>query len=82
MQKQAQVLRVVLASPEMSSPNAIAFLKSSMNSTGAQRRITVCAWSWIRWQTDSYPGFHPEGSQGQIEAGLDIEHSDVLIGIF
>ncbi len=35
-----------------------------------------------RWETDSYPGFHPQGPQGLIDPILKIEDCDVLIGIF
>ena len=36
----------------------------------------------MRWETDAYPGFHPEGPQGLIDAILRIEDCDILIGIF
>jgi formylglycine-generating enzyme required for sulfatase activity len=35
-----------------------------------------------RWETDAYPGFHPEGPQGLIDPILRIEDCDLLIGIF
>jgi hypothetical protein len=35
-----------------------------------------------RWETDAYPGFHPEGPQGLIDPILRIEDCDVLFGIF
>jgi hypothetical protein len=35
-----------------------------------------------RWETDAYPGFHPEGPQGLIDPILRIEDCDVLLGIF
>jgi predicted ATPase len=35
-----------------------------------------------RWETDSYPGFHPQGPQGLIDPILKIEECDILIGIF
>ena len=34
-----------------------------------------------RWETDAYPGFHPEGPQGLIDPILRIEDCDVLLGI-
>jgi hypothetical protein len=34
------------------------------------------------WDTDAYPGFHPEGPQGLIDACLAIEDCDVFIGVF
>lgn len=35
-----------------------------------------------RWETDTYPGFHQDGPQGLIDSILEIENSDILIGIF
>ena len=35
-----------------------------------------------RWETDSHPGFHPQGPQGLIDPILKIEDCDILIGIF
>ena len=35
-----------------------------------------------RWETDTYPAFHIEGSQAQIESILHIEDCDILICIF
>jgi tetratricopeptide (TPR) repeat protein len=35
-----------------------------------------------RWETDSYPGFHPQGPQDLIDPTLKIETCDILIGIF
>jgi tetratricopeptide (TPR) repeat protein len=34
------------------------------------------------WETDSYPGFHPQGPQGLIDPILKIEECGILIGIF
>jgi tetratricopeptide (TPR) repeat protein len=36
----------------------------------------------LRWETDAYPGFHPKGPQGLIDARLPLEQCDVVIGIF
>lgn len=36
----------------------------------------------IRWETDAYPGFHPEGPQGLIDPVLDIRNCDILLGVF
>jgi hypothetical protein len=35
-----------------------------------------------RWETDAYPGLHVLGPQGLIDDLLQIEASDVLIGVF
>ena len=36
----------------------------------------------VRWETDTYPGFHPSGPQGLIDPILRIDESDIVIGIF
>ena len=36
----------------------------------------------IRWEADTYPGFHAMGPQGLIDEVLDIKNADLLIGIF
>jgi hypothetical protein len=36
----------------------------------------------VRWETDSYPGFHADGPQALIDSFLKIEDCDILIGIF
>jgi len=36
----------------------------------------------IRWETDSYPGFHPDGPQGLIDPVIRVEDCDILVGIF
>jgi len=36
----------------------------------------------IGWETDAYPGLHDMGPQGKIDADLEIEQADVVIGIF
>ena len=33
-------------------------------------------------ETDSAPGFHPEGPQGKIDADLGIANCDILVAIF
>lgn len=35
-----------------------------------------------RWETDAYPGFHPQGPQGLFDPLLRIEDCDMLLGIF
>jgi len=34
------------------------------------------------WETDADPSFHPKGPQGIIDEALNIENSDIFIGIF
>ncbi|MGH2941363.1 MAG: FxSxx-COOH system tetratricopeptide repeat protein, partial [Solirubrobacteraceae bacterium] len=35
-----------------------------------------------RWETDAHPGLHVLGPQGSIDESMDLEHADVVIGIF
>ena len=36
----------------------------------------------LRWETDTHPGFHLEGLQGQIDEILGIDNCDIMVGIF
>lgn len=77
-----QILRVVVASPsDVASERAIAaaVLEDLNKSICADRGLRMEA---VRWETDTFPGFHPEGPQGLIDPILRIEESDILIGIF
>jgi hypothetical protein len=82
MTEQVQIVRVVVASPEDVQPerDCLPEVIDELNrGLAADRGLRL---ELISWQTDAYPGFHPEGSQAQIDSGLDIENSDVLIGVF
>jgi hypothetical protein len=77
-----QLLRIVVASPgdvqaERDVLPAIAEELNSGIAVSYGLRLEVG-----RWETDGYPGFHPEGPQGLIDPVLRIEDCDVLIGIF
>jgi hypothetical protein len=36
----------------------------------------------VRWETDSFPGFNQAGSQEHIDTALNIDTSDLVVGIF
>jgi hypothetical protein len=36
----------------------------------------------VTWRTDAFPGFHAEGPQGQIDAGLRIDEAAFVVAIF
>jgi tetratricopeptide (TPR) repeat protein len=79
---QVSVLRVVIASPGDVKPEreAIPRVVEEVNRNIARPRglrLDV-----YRWETDTYPGFHPEGPQGLIDPALKIDDCDILIGIF
>jgi serine phosphatase RsbU (regulator of sigma subunit) len=77
-----QVHRLIVASPSdvQSERDAVSSVVEELNKTiCADRGLHI---EVIRWETDSYPGFHPEGPQGLIDRILKIEDCDVLVGIF
>ncbi|MFZ1009438.1 MAG: tetratricopeptide repeat protein [Candidatus Sulfotelmatobacter sp.] len=77
-----RVLRVVVASPGDVNPerDIVSKVVEEVNRTiGRERRLTL---EVHRWETDSHPGFHPQGPQGLIDPILKIEDCDLLIGIF
>lgn len=79
---QARIIRIVVASPGdvMAERNALADVIEDLNQ-GIARQFGLRL-ELARWETDSYPGFHPEGPQGLIDSILRIEDCDLLIGIF
>jgi len=80
--EQRHILRVVVASPGDVQPEreSIDDVVAELNRTVAKDRSLHLEIS--RWETDAYPGFHPEGPQGLIDSILRIEDCDLLIGIF
>ena len=77
-----RVLRVVVASPSdvKTERDVVPVVLEEINrSLGADRGVRLEA---IRWETDAYPGLHPDGPQGLIDPILKIEDCDVLVGIF
>ncbi len=80
--EQKRVLRIVLASPGdvQAERDALPAVLDELNRGIAAERNLVL--ELHRWETDSYPGFHPEGPQGLIDPTLKIEDCDILVGIF
>jgi len=79
---QLRILRVVVASPGDVQPerDVLPEILSELNSGVAEdRRLRL---ELSRWETDTYPSFHPEGPQAVIDCSLSIADCDVLIGIF
>jgi hypothetical protein len=82
LEKQAQILRIVVASPGdvQAERDALPAVIEELNKgVAADRGLRL---ELYRWETDAYPGFHAEGPQGLIDELLRIEDCDVLIGIF
>jgi hypothetical protein len=82
MLSRVQILRVVVASPNDVKPerNIVSDIADELNkSTSADHGLRL---EVVRWETDTYPGFHPAGPQGLIDPIIDISACDLLIGIF
>ena len=80
--EQVHVLRIVVASPGdvQAERDALPAVLEELN-----RGIAAAHGLRLelgRWETDAYPGFHPQGPQGLIDPILHIEDCDVLLGIF
>jgi formylglycine-generating enzyme required for sulfatase activity len=75
-------IRIVVASPGdvQAERDALAHIIEELNDGVAADRNVRLALS--RWETDTYPGFHPEGPQGLVDAKLRIAECDIVIGIF
>jgi hypothetical protein len=82
MPEHVQILRVLVVSPgDVKAERALVpRVVDDLNmGIAADRGLRLEA---IRWETDSHPGFHPEGPQWLIDTILRIEDSDIVIGIF
>ena len=79
---EVKLLRIIVASPGdvRAERDALTEVVAELNQGIALDRGLHL--ELIRWETDVYPGFHPDGPQGLIDAMLRIEDSDILIGIF
>lgn len=77
-----RVLRVVIASPEdvQKERNALPNILNKLNK-GLAGELGLRLEPW-QWKTDAFPGFQKDGPQGQIDASMRIEDSDIVIGIF
>jgi hypothetical protein len=75
-------LRVVVA-----SPGDVAFERDAVKEALAEVNRDIARDQGLEleywgWDTDTHPGFHPLGPQGLVDEAMQIETSDVLIGIF
>jgi hypothetical protein len=82
LEKQAQIVRIVVASPGdvQAERDALPAVIEELNKgIAADHGLRL---ELYRWETDAYPGFHAEDPQSLIDELLRIEDCDVLIGIF
>ena len=80
--RKVELLRIVVASPgdvktERDCVEAVAAELNHGLADVLGLRLEV-----IRWETDAFPGFNLDGSQGHIDTALRIEESELVIGIF
>lgn len=75
-------LRVIVASPSDTQDERIAVrrvLDELNHGLADVFRLRLEPWMW---ESDSYPGLHTEGPQGQVDESMAIDKSDIVIGIF
>jgi hypothetical protein len=82
MSEQVHLMRVVVASPGDVPTERDHVNRVVQELNGGIARERGLRLEVARWETDTHPGFHPEGPQGLIDPLLRIDQSDVLIGIF
>ena len=82
MAEKREVLRLIVGSPgdARAEREAVHRVCDELNRTAARDRGLVLEVG--DWDTDAYPGFHPEGPQGLIDTCLRIEDCDVFVGVF
>ncbi len=81
-EKIMRTLRVVLASPSDVQPERDVLPSVIEELNRGFGEVLGVDLKLYRWETDAYPGFHPEGPQGLIDSILRIDDCDLLIGIF
>jgi hypothetical protein len=82
MDETVQRLRVVLVSPgdvQAERLAAEAVVKELNRGEAEDRGVVLSLW---RWETDSFPGLHLEGPQGQIDEHMRIEDAALVVGVF
>jgi hypothetical protein len=81
-QERTQLLKLVVASPGdvPSERKAMETIVADLN------KIIIPQFDLelrlLRWETDAWPAFHPEGAQGQVDEALQIDDCDIMVGIF
>lgn len=77
-----RTLRIVLSSPGDVDDECRVMegVIAELNRGVAHERHAVL--ELTHWQTDAYPGFHPEGPQGIIDPILNIADCDILLAVF
>jgi hypothetical protein len=77
-----RVVKVIVVSPGDVKPERDALEKVVKNLNNLFATYLGLQIETFRWETDSYPGFHVDGPQGLIDELMNIEKSDIVVGIF
>jgi hypothetical protein len=78
-----EAVRLVIASPSDLRPERLLLAETiipDLNRTVAREKDIVL--EDYRWETDTTPGFHPQGWQGQIDQQLRITDAHFLVVMF
>jgi hypothetical protein len=77
-----ELLKIVVASPGDVQPerDCVEAVADELNRGMAD--VLGLRFEVVRWETDSFPGFNQTGSQGHIDTALNIDGSDLVVGIF
>jgi hypothetical protein len=81
MGQKAEILRTIVASPSdvAAERDILETVVKELNRNVARSLGLIL--ELVKWETDSYPGFHEDGGQALIDSALRIEDSDIFIGI-
>jgi hypothetical protein len=82
VEETAKIIRVVLVSPNDVQAEWKCVGRAIEEVDRVRARPSGYRLELYHWKTDAYPGWHPEGPQGLIDPILQIDNSDILIGIF
>ncbi len=78
----AEIVKIIVASPGdvQEERDHVHKVAAELNRTFFQDRALRL--EVVRWETEVFPSFHPEGPQGLIDSIINIQDSDLFVGIF
>ena len=82
MPKTINQLRVVVASPGDVQEERDAVEAVAVELQHAMGKFLGLSLEVVRWETDTYPGFHLDGPQALLDPLLKIADADIVVGIF
>lgn len=77
-----RVVKIIVVSPGDVRPERETLEKVAGNLNNLLAPYLGLYLEIFRWETDSYPGFHVDGPQGLIDELMQIEKSDIVVGMF